>query len=266
MNLSISKINYAELDKVSLLQPEGWSDIIPAFIFYCSSGFCFPFKLNADKEIAGTGCAIILEKTAWLGHIIVRPEYRRKGFGSMIVSHLMNFLKEKNIQTVSLIASNEGYPVYQKFGFVKTEDYLSFTRNSITILETQNCGIFPFNEKYRNEIFSLDKKASGENRIKVLQNKLPGSFICTRNGTLSGYFFPSLGEGLIVAIDTESGLSLLKYKNPEKFTVPEANTTAINYALSHGFEKRERLYRMVFGKHLNRSPEYIYSRISGFLG
>ncbi len=266
MNLSISKINYAELDKVSLLKPEGWTDIIPAFKFYCSSDFCFPFKLKADKVIAGTGCAIILEQTAWLGHIIVRPEYRRNGFGSMIVSHLMNFLKEKNVQTVSLIASSEGFPMYKKYGFVKTENYLSFMRTSETVLETPDCEILPYNEKYRDEIYSIDQIASGENRIKFLQNKLSEGFICIKRGTLSGYYIPSLAEGLITAVDAVSGISLLKYKNPERFTVPEVNTTAINYALSHGFKEQYKLSRMFFGKHLNRNPEYIYSRISGFLG
>ncbi len=266
MKISISKINSAELDKISILQPEGWADITPAFKFYCTSGFCFPFLLYANKEIAGSGCAIVLKKTAWLGHIIVRPEYRRKGLGSMILSRLMDFLKERNIQTVSLIASNEGFPMYQKYGFVKTEDYLSFENNSENKLETPDCYIIPFSEKYREEIYSLDEKISGESRIKVLQNKLSESFICTRNGSLSGYFIPSLGEGLIAAVDAEAGISLLKYKNPERFTVPEANTTAINYALSQGFEKKNVLHRMVFGKHLNRSPEYIYSRISGYLG
>ena len=218
MNLSISKINYAELDKVSLLKPEGWTDIIPAFKFYCTSDFCFPFKLNDGKEIIGSGCAVILDKTAWLGHIIVHHGFRRKGFGSMIVS------------------------------------------------ETPDCEILPFNEKYRDEIYSLDETASGENRLSVIKNKLSESFICIKRGTLSGYYIPSLAEGLITAVDAVSGISLLKYKNPERFTVPEVNTTAINYALSHGFKEQYKLSRMFFGKHLNRNPEYIYSRISGFLG
>ncbi|HOF33291.1 MAG TPA: GNAT family N-acetyltransferase [Spirochaetota bacterium] len=266
MRISISKINNAELDNIRILQPEGWSDILTVFKFYCTSDFCFPFVLNINNEIAGSGCAIILDRTAWLGHIIVHPKYRRNGFGSMIVSHLINFLKEKNIQTVSLIASDEGFSMYQKYGFVKTEEYLSFERNSENKLQTPDCGIIPFNEKYRDEIYSLDATASGENRTKVLQNQLSESFICTRNGSLSGYFIPSLGEGLITAINAETGISLLKYKNPKRITVPETNTPAINYALSQGFEKRERLHRMVFGKHLNRRPEYIYSRISGYFG
>ncbi|MBP8083734.1 MAG: GNAT family N-acetyltransferase [Spirochaetes bacterium] len=266
MNVSTSIIDSSELEDIRILQPEGWIDIIPAFKFYCTSDFCFPFKLNDGKEIIGSGCAVILDKTAWLGHIIVHHGFRRKGFGSMIVSHLMNLLKEKNIQTVSLIASNDGFPLYQKYGFIKTEDYLSFMRTSETVSETPDCEILPFNEKYRDEIYSLDETASGENRLSVIKNKLSESFICIRNGALSGYYIPSLDEGLIAAVDAVSGISLLKYKNPLKITVPEANISAINYALSHGFKEQNRLSRMVFGNKLNRRPDYIYSRISGYLG
>jgi len=60
MNLSISRLSFAELDNIRILQPEGWSDIIHPFRFYRTSDFCYPFKLIADNEIAGTGCAIIL--------------------------------------------------------------------------------------------------------------------------------------------------------------------------------------------------------------
>ena len=266
MSISISRINNAELDNIRNLQPEGWSDIIPAFEFYCASDFCFPFMLKADKEIAGCGCAIILERTAWLAHIIVSAENRRNGFGSMIVSYLMNFLTDRNIQTVSLIATDDGLPVYRKFGFEKTENYLILAKDTVALREIPDCEVLPFIEKYRKEIYSLDQKASGENRIKVLQNMLSESFVYIKEGVLSGYFIPSLGEGLITAVDAESGISLLKHKNPLKITVPEANSAAINYALSHGFTEQKSLCRMAFGNKLNRKPEYIYSRISGYLG
>ncbi|HOA07460.1 MAG TPA: GNAT family N-acetyltransferase [Spirochaetota bacterium] len=266
MSISISTIKNADLDDIRNLQPEGWSDIIPAFKFYCASGFCYPFKLIADNKISGCGCAIVLERTAWLAHIIVSPEYRRNGLGSMIVSHLMNFLTDKNIQTVSLIATDDGLPVYQKFDFEKTENYLVLAKDTEALKEIPDCEVLPFIEKYRKEIYSLDQKASGENRIKVLQNMLSESFVCIKEGVLSGYFIPSLGEGLITAVDAESGISLLKHKNPLILSIPEANFAAIHYALSRGFTEQKSLCRMTFGNKLNRKPEYIYSRISGYLG
>ncbi|MBP9022318.1 MAG: hypothetical protein KBH06_03855 [Spirochaetes bacterium] len=59
MSISISTIMNADLDDIRNFQPEGWSDIIPAFKFYCASGFCYPFKLIADNKTAGCGCAFI---------------------------------------------------------------------------------------------------------------------------------------------------------------------------------------------------------------
>ena len=266
MCISISRIDNADIDNIRNLQPEGWSDIIPVFKYYRESDFCFPFRLVADHQTAGCGCAIILERTAWLAHIIVSPEYRRNGLGSMIVSHLMNFLTDKNIQTVSLIATDDGLPLYRKFGFEKTENYLILAKDTESLNEIPDREVLPFIEKYRKEIYSLDQTASGENRIKVLQNMLSESFVCVKEGVLSGYFIPSLGEGLITAVDAESGISLLKHKNPLKISVPEANSAAINYALSQSFTEQKCLYRMIFGNKLNRKPEYIYSRISGYLG
>ncbi|HPW52030.1 MAG TPA: hypothetical protein PKV85_06685, partial [Spirochaetota bacterium] len=95
---------------------------------------------------------------------------------------------------------------------------------------------------------------------------LSESFVCIKEGVLSGYFIPSLGEGLITAVDAESGISLLKHKNPLILSIPEANFAAIHYALSRGFTEQKSLCRMTFGNKLNRKPEYIYSRISGYLG
>ncbi len=66
--------------------------------------------------------------TAWLAHIIVDPEYRKRGIGSLIVCQLLDFLKNSGCETVSLIATELGYSVYKKAGFVEQTEYAFFER------------------------------------------------------------------------------------------------------------------------------------------
>ncbi len=56
-------------------------------------------------------------KTAYIGSIYVLPEFRRQGIASELLSHLVEEAKTRECQRVLLHASEEGRPLYEKFGF-----------------------------------------------------------------------------------------------------------------------------------------------------
>jgi hypothetical protein len=68
--MKFEPITIRDLDKIKLLQPADWNDIIPKIEFYIRSPFCFPVKAIVDNHIAGIGAAILYDTTAWLAPIM----------------------------------------------------------------------------------------------------------------------------------------------------------------------------------------------------
>ena len=112
------------------LQPDGWPDLRTEFKFYTKNDFCHPVKVVDRARVIGIGVLIVFERTGWLAHIIVDSEKRNRGIGRFIVHRLLDMAKEKKCRSVSLIATDLGYPVYLKAGFVEQTRYLFFSREN----------------------------------------------------------------------------------------------------------------------------------------
>jgi GNAT superfamily N-acetyltransferase len=250
------------------LQPEGWPDIIPAFEFYVEMPFCNPVKINNNDKIAGIGSGNSFGSTAWLSHIITRPEFRKKGIAGAIVNHLHKSLMNSGCETISLIATDYGYPVYKKAGFIIQSEYVFFARKDQSWNFSPSKNIIRYSENYMDDILHLDKKISGEDRSVLFTAKLPDSYIYLTDGRASGFYLPGLGEGLIIADNSEAGINLLNLKCSgfKSCTLPCENTEAIVFLQDHGYIETKRVKRMISGPEFLWHPENIYSRIGGNFG
>jgi ribosomal protein S18 acetylase RimI-like enzyme len=82
------------------------------------------YFLYKDEGIA-KGCVAFEqpnENTSYLNRLSVLPEHRKQGIGSKLVSHILNFSKQKRVTDVSIgiIAEHEQLMHwYQKSGFIK---------------------------------------------------------------------------------------------------------------------------------------------------
>jgi len=250
------------------LQPGGWSDIIPFFHFYVEHSFCTPVKVCHEDELIGIGSGIIFDTTAWLAHIIVRPRFRGRGIGGQIVEYLMDRLESTGCETVSLIATELGYPVYRKHGFTEQTEYLFFERKEAGKEHRISESIQPVSDENTSDVLALDEAVSGENRRRILVDRMKDAVVFVKGGEASGSFLPALGEGLIVADEPEAGIELmkLKYRTSNKAVLPLNNRAGIEFLTANGFVETLRAKRMVFGKEFSWHPERIYSRIGGDLG
>lgn len=85
-------------------------------------------KVTDGNQVVGTGVSVLFTNTAWLAHIIVDPGCRNRGIGGAIVDHLLNDLDSRSVDTVLLIATKIGEPVYRKKGFLDVCEYVFMQR------------------------------------------------------------------------------------------------------------------------------------------
>jgi len=264
----LEPVSESDIDSLRELQPDGWPDIVPNFKIYTSSSFCFPVKAKLDDIIAGVGAVIKFGNTGWLAHIIVRPEHRNKGIGGAIVDHLVNNMKAEGCESVSLIATELGYPVYKRFGFVDQEDYIFFERREPLKNQRLPGNIIPYSINHAEKIFSLDRAVSGEKRFELLVDRLETAFVFERGGNVAGFYIPDLGEGLIIANDAEAGIELMKARlsNTNKSVLPVCNEKATEFLRANGFVEIKRAKRMILGKKFEWQPAKFFNRAGGNVG
>lgn len=269
VKIKFDKVTPDDLNQVAKLQPDGWSDITAEFRFFLSNSYCNPIKMIVDNEIVGVGNTITFKNSAWLAHIVVGVKNRNKGYGFHIVEYLLNDLKCKAIDTISLIASPFGEPVYKKFGFRTVSNYIYLERNEAWIEKEIKDRIVLYERRFYPEIIRLDKKISGEDREPLLRGSIENSFVYIENEEVRGYYISTLGEGQIFAETAESGLELMamKYAKIDIAVLPENNEVGLEFLKQNGFcESPTRGKRMILGEDLNWQPTKYFSRINGDYG
>jgi GNAT superfamily N-acetyltransferase len=258
----------ADLPLLTLLQPEGWPDIVPVHTFYVTSSFCFPVKLTIANELVGVGTTIMHNDVAWLAHIIVHPDYRNRGLGKVITKALIDAVDPRVCKTIYLIATTLGEPVYEKLGFVTETEYLFYK----DIIPADNyypsINIIPYNTTFHDQIQRIDQIVSGENRLFHFEEQLSNSYVYVTNGIVEGYYIPNFHEGLIASVSEKSGIELMAKRFTTKVNAvfPIDNITAISYMRIQGFEPFKTAKRMRLGEIRTVAYSNIYNRIAGSIG
>ena len=266
--MNIESIQETDLHVIKQLQPPDWDDITLPHKLYISSPFCNPIKIVVNEQIAGIGTAIKHQDTAWLAHIIVHPHYRGKGVGKTITQTLVDSIDKQQCKTIYLIATDLGYPVYQKVGFREEADYAHLTKEIETLPVTASPSIIGYKKKYHDEVIALDKYISGEDRAERLNGQMETSLLYVSENSAEGAYFPHLGNGLIIAKNPTAGIELMKLRLEERdFAIlPAANKPAIKFLLDSDFKRVRISKRMFLGKRRKWRPASIYNRISGQFG
>ena len=167
-----------------------------------------------------------------------------------------------------LIATDLGEPVYKKAGFKISSEYSVFKRAKLWIENTVSNNIICFNEKYRNEIYKMDRHIICEDRKALLSNVLDSSLLYVENGNVLGYYIPDFVNGPILGLTKESGIELmkLKYAKIDKAILPLENKAGRGFLKRNGFKETFAIKRMTRGQKVNWKPEHVFSRIGGNFG
>jgi ribosomal protein S18 acetylase RimI-like enzyme len=214
-----------------------------------------------DGAIVATGAGIGFGPTAWIGAIAVRPEARGERLGQRMTEAVIEALGER--ETLLLLASESGRPIYERMGFEPEGDYRVFygpagARPALTD------GVRPAVEADSAGIRMLDALATGEDRGSAVDASLDGALVTDGGVALR----PPFAARPIVATDPDAGRALLAaaIEPGIRLAAPVANAPAVDALLAHGCEERNGVVRMRRGAPVAYRPELLWGVFSLFFG
>ena len=267
--IKIAELIESDLKALQPLQPKDWNDISVVFRTHLNQPYFFPIKFLLDHEIIGIGELIMNDKSAWLGNIIVRNDFRKRGIGKMITKILMDLAIAKGADLQLLLATPMGKGLYENLGFEEVGRYVFFRKENFQTGSYHHKNIRKAEEKDFSKILELDRMGSGENRKSVLLNQFGDCWIFENKKYITGFFMTNLGDGLIISNDFNSGIALFKFREEtgKNFVVvPEENKSVVQFLESEGYQLFREAIFMKIGKMKTWEPGMIFSRVGGYLG
>lgn len=211
------------------------------------------FLIEYEGKPAGTTTTTCYgTDLAWIGMVLVHPDFRQLGLATAMLEHGIRYLREeRSVRCIKLDATLAGQRVYKKFGFQSEYELARWEGRTTYGPSVVEVGFD------LARLAELDRAAFGADRLDFLTKLAADSrFIeegshgygMMRRGTHAKYLGP------VVADSPEAGKMLVETllecpdKHPVYWDIPEDNVAAEKVAESLGFEKRRQLIRMRLGE------------------
>ncbi len=260
---------------ITVANSAGWGDQRPIFTFYVQHPYCVPFVAKAGETLVGTAVAIQRGPVGWVGHVIVLPEYQRQGIGAALTRAVTQYLQAQQCQSILLIATEAGYPVYEKLGF-QIDSYYRYLQGPGLTTFPALPRLRPVKPSDLPTICQLDYEVTGEDRSPQLRTFAQNGFVLVDPETqkLGGFFLPMpWGEGPGIALEPDDGCMLLEIERAVigaatemRMVLPVENLAGAAYLKEQGFSELYQRARMFLGKAIPWKPEAVWSRFSGAMG
>jgi GNAT superfamily N-acetyltransferase len=76
------------------------------------------FVAECQGQVVGTATTIIYEgRLAWVGMVLVDPDFRGKGIGTAVLESAIAYLDGQRVPCIKLDATPQGKPLYERLGF-----------------------------------------------------------------------------------------------------------------------------------------------------
>ena len=179
----------------------GWNQTAADWQCFLSRSPHGCFVMQHNDSIVGSAATICYEsRFAWIGMVLVDPEYRNRGIGTELFQKAVDYLDHAQIPTSKLDATPLGKPLYTKLGFL-TEFEIErciLKRSAASIASpTPPSGDFRLTENQLHEILHRDRELFGADRSLLLRNlrdRAPQFALgLWQNGTLTAYGFGRSG-------------------------------------------------------------------------
>jgi hypothetical protein len=228
-----------------------------------------------DEPIGCISAVSYGESYGFIGFYIVKPNYRKRGFGIPLWNKAMEHLSGRNIGLDGVVAQQENY---KKSGFELAHRNIRYEWRSICN-QKEAQGITELSRVPKEELLMYDAKLFGYRRDPFLtcwisrpgtialgiglEDKLQGYGVLRRcrHGFKIGPLFADnadLAEGLFLALT-----AALPVDTPTFLDVPEVNPQAMRLAEKHGMTKAFETARM-FTQQAPRVPLHQWFGVTTF--
>jgi GNAT superfamily N-acetyltransferase len=221
------------------------------------------FVLHDDLERVGIATTVSFGQVGWFGNLIVRENERKKGEGSLLVTHALKYLQAKKVKSVGLYAYPEAIPFYTKLGFKYDSDFTVLKGQGVS--SSIDARVTEAQRQNLEQIIEFDQNCFGATRRKVVEPIIadPGNFCYTvfEDNRLVGFIATAIyGEtaelGPMVCRQGRSDVaislinaSLDRLKGYEvSLCMGKKEVSVIDTLIEHGFTESFRVSRMFFGK------------------
>ena len=208
------------------------------------------FGVEAAGRIAASTAVINYAKElAWIGMVLTGIESRGQGMATALLEYTLDYLKNQNVRWAKLDATEQGRPIYAKFGFADECPVERWRRPAgLGFTPTMSRPVHPYIVDP-----SFDRAYFGAYRIPLL-NALSREglaelvvgygYAMSRPGAMARYFGPSVVRTRDAARQLLECF-LARHPGEEIYwdLLPD-NSDAVQLAIDHGFEPFRHLTRM----------------------
>src|SRR6185503_2367573 len=240
--------------------PEDWK----RFLAIEPTG-CFLAEWNGAP--AGTATTIVYgPELAWVGMVLVHPEFRRRGIGQGLLRYCIDSLRDRGVRCIKLDATPLGKTVYDGLGFRDEWTLKRWVRSAVpTRAISRDAGLRPWRAGDESLVGPLDAEAFGGSRQRLLpalasqsrtavvlepEGGRPAGFGLLRSGSQSLYLGPVVGTSATAGIALIETLAAASQEQRIYWDVPDENAAAVAWAEQNGFAVQRPLTRMFLGENV----------------
>ena len=206
-------------------------------------------------------------RLGWIGLLIVKLEYRKKGVGTLLMKKAVDYLLHCGVETIKLEAVPEISDLYRRLGFIDEFDSLRFISTSRKTVSRRIDSTKGIERGKMADIARFDAEYFGTDRTRVLlslyQENPKLCFACYEGSDVVGYVMcrrATRGYNLGPFVCNPKNLGVareLLARSIEKIGpntaiysgIPATNEKAVMIFQEFGFKPYSKSIRMHLGKH-----------------
>jgi len=228
--------------------------------------------LEYDRRTLAIATATTYGPVAWMGAVVVHPEWRGKGAGRQLLEGMLAFCDSRGIRSARLNSYPSVVPFYEKLGFRRETENARYTASGVL-------GFSGGRARRAEDLGALadfDARFFGASRRKLLDRLAtePGGFVLAveRGDRVLGYVAGTVsaggceigpwvvepGEPVAAATLLEEALGL-EGVTSAGLTVPLVNHPAVEAVEAAGFREAFRTVRMTRGDPAAEDPRGLWA-------
>jgi GNAT superfamily N-acetyltransferase len=151
----------------ALSAAEGWNQVAADWIRMIRLEPSGCFAAREGRQLIGTVTTTTYGRAlAWIGMMVVHPDFRRQGIGAALMRRALDYLKGLGIASVKLDATPAGRPLYETLGFTAETE---MERWQGVARPGAGREPHPPNDESLRPLFVLDHAAYGVDRSRLLE-------------------------------------------------------------------------------------------------